>query len=301
MLNKDVFHLLCRCALGLVFVASALLKLDSADAFGTYIYGFDLFSLEVSAVVARLLVAFEFSLGVLLFTRFHKRIVDGAVFFSLFAFSVFLLFLLSKGDDGNCYCFGEAIELSPAASLAKNLVFFVLLYFGAKAPRSEWAWAGGFSCALLLLSVALCFLLRWPDAFSSGRTVDYNEVAFRSYMKRETFGVDMDKGFRMVGFVSTSCPHCRLLTRKVDAAVSRHGWPDSSLVWVVYDPKRKFGELSASGEFRVRNAKFMDGRILTISKGVLPLFLLLRDGEVVERMSNRTFSEDRLSDFISKE
>lgn len=300
MRGKLDFHLICRLALGLVFIISALLKLKSADAFGTYIYGLDLLSLELSAVAARLLIGFEFSLGVLLIMRLYRRFVDGMAFFSLLAFSVFLLVLLLKGDDGNCYCFGNAIELSPGESLLKNAIFFLLLHFGSKTEQKEWSWAKIFVPSLFLVSVALCFALRWPDVFSSNRTVEYDEDAFLEYVEKADLQADVMSGRRMVAFVSTSCSHCRLLTRKVDATLSRLGMSDSSVLWVVYDPKRIYDDVLATGEFRAPNARFLDGRILSITEGVLPLLLLMRDGEVVDKMSNRTFSEERLVEFLQK-
>lgn len=298
MSKKVDFRLFCRYALGVVFVVSALLKFISTDAFGTYIYGLGLFSFELSAIVARLVIGFEFTLGVLLITRFYARVVDVLAFLSLLFFSMFLVGLVVKGEDGNCYCFGNALEFSPLASLLKNILFFALLYVGAKTPAREWRFAKYFPPSLFLLSIALCFILKWPDAFSSNRTVNYDEKAFESYVEQTEFRTDWKSGAKMMAFVSTSCPHCKLLTRKIHTALSNNGLSDSSVIWVVYDPKGKYEELLSNGEFKAPGATFMDGRILNITDGILPLVLLLKDGVVVDKMSNRTFSEQRLVEFF---
>lgn len=294
------WRLVCRWLLGFAFVASALLKLFSADAFATYIYGMELFPLSLSAVVARLVIGFEFTLGVLLISRLCKKWVDGLVLLTLLGFSLYLLVLLLKGDDGNCYCFGDVIEFSPGESLLKNAVFFALLYFGQGVNEWKWHWTRWFVPSLFVLSVALCFVLKWPDSFSSTREVSYRDDAFKAYMEKLDSPKDWRKGRRLVAFVSTSCPHCKLLTRKIHAAFSRNAIADTANIWVVFDPKNKYDAMLASGEFNVPSAQFLDSRIFKITEGVLPLVLLLEDGEVVDKMSNRTFSEDKLIDFFKK-
>lgn len=296
--SSKVFPSLCRYLLGAQFIISALLKLWSVDAFGTYIYGLDIFSFELSGVAARLLIGFEFTLGILLITRFFLKAVDWVAFLTLSLFSLFLLSLLWKGEDGNCYCFGETIEFTPLASLLKNLVFFALLYFGSKVSEVHWRYAGYFCPSLLCLSVLLCFILKWPYFLTSQPVVDYDEVAFSAFMEKNEHQEAWSRGDRLVAFVSPSCSHCRLLSRKIHSTLIHNNLPDSLVAWVVYDPKNQYEERFSRGEFLATDPTFMDGRILNITEGVLPLVLFLKDGKVVDKMSNRTFSEERLEDFF---
>lgn len=298
--SPTVFRLLCRYLLGAQFIISAVLKLWSVDAFGTYIYGLDLFSFELSVVAARLLIGFEFTLGVLLISRFFLKMVDGVALAILSLFTLFLLSLIVKGEDGNCYCFGETIEFTPVASLLKNLVFFALLYFGSKVSEVRWKYAGCFCPSLLFLSVLLCFVLKWPYSLTSQPVVNYDEAAFETFMEKDGHREAWSRGECLVAFVSPSCSHCRLLSRKIHSTLVQNGLPDSVVSWVVYDPKNQYEERFSRGEFMASNPTFMDGRILNITDGVLPLVLFLKDGKVVDRMSNRTFSEERLENFLRK-
>jgi len=77
----------------------------------------------VATVAARLLVGLEAALGglVVLHLFGRNKLILKAAFAMVVVLSAYLVWLWSTaGDNVNCGCFGDAIWMSPSASLIKN-------------------------------------------------------------------------------------------------------------------------------------------------------------------------------------
>ncbi|MCK9156593.1 MAG: DoxX family protein [Paludibacteraceae bacterium] len=289
-----------RVLLGVTFIVSSLLKLNSIDSFGLYIFGFNWFSMNASMILSRLLVGFEVFLGIALIINRWNRIVNLLTITTLSVFTVFLFYLVIIGDEANCHCFGDIVNFSPVESIVKNIVLFVLFYFARQSEPFHWSHASLVIPMLFLLSLAMPFFVNLPEFWMEEKTVSYDNESLTEFLNQENIPVDLKKGKRIVCFYSTVCSHCRIAAKKMDIMAEKISIPDSVFFWGVYDSKGKLDEFLSSKNIKEHDYVLLDSKIFSITHGRLPLILLMRDGHVEEMMSNQTLTEEKVFSFMSK-
>ncbi|MDD4395391.1 MAG: DoxX family membrane protein [Bacteroidales bacterium] len=126
-----------RMMLGIMFIVAAILKLISLDNFEIYIYSYQLFSLSLTALAARGIIAFEMLLGIFLLFKFYYRETWWVSMCTMAAFTLFLIYAAIFRNDTNCHCFGDIVPINPVNSIIKNLIVIGLLIFiyNRKQPR----------------------------------------------------------------------------------------------------------------------------------------------------------------------
>jgi uncharacterized membrane protein YphA (DoxX/SURF4 family) len=144
MKTENIISFISRLILGIVFIFSGFVKgvdpLGSTYKFTDYFNAFNIGFLEPFALVlAIILAAAEFSIGVSLLFRFRYRIGVWAVlvFMSFFTIITFILALTNPVSD--CGCFGDAIIMTNWQTFFKNLILlpFVLHIFWFRASRKD--------------------------------------------------------------------------------------------------------------------------------------------------------------------
>ncbi len=121
---------------GATFIVSSIMKLQSIETFELYIFSFNLFSLNLSALIARLVIGVELAMGVGYLANIYHKQLYYTIFASLIGFTLFLFYLIVVGREDNCHCFGDIVHITPAESILKNIVLIVLLHFSKELP--EW-------------------------------------------------------------------------------------------------------------------------------------------------------------------
>ena len=137
MKKLDLIKYVFRALLGILFLVSATAKLAGIDAFELYLFSFGWFPLGTAYLLARLVIAAEYTVGVLLIANFWPKLAFWGALAMLAGFSAFLLVLLLKGNADNCHCFGEWVDLNPGQSLLKNAAMLALLLAGALLLRGS--------------------------------------------------------------------------------------------------------------------------------------------------------------------
>jgi len=144
MKTENIISFISRLILGIVFIFSGFVKgvdpLGSTYKFTDYFNAFNIGFLEpLALVLAIILAAVEFSIGVSLLFRFRYRIGVWAVlvFMSFFTIITFILALTNPVSD--CGCFGDAIIMTNWQTFFKNLILipFVLHIFWFRASRKD--------------------------------------------------------------------------------------------------------------------------------------------------------------------
>ena len=199
------FVLILKSLLGLLFVASAMLKIVDMDKFEIYIYSFHLFSLNFSFLVARAAIILELLLGVgLIFNSFHKLMWWGSVLM-LISYSGLLVYAMVLGRTDNCHCFGDYLQFNPWQSLIKNTVLLALfaLIYKAKGMRFK-------HDVLALIGVVLAcsvivFVVSPPDNFTSSynsREELNRELFYEAIQQPPLEGYQLTEGNKVVGIFS---------------------------------------------------------------------------------------------------
>ena len=144
MKTENIISFISRLILGIVLIFSGFVKgvdpLGSTYKFTDYFNAFNIGFLEPFALVlAIILAAAEFSIGVSLLFRFRYRIGVWAVlvFMSFFTIITFILAITNPVSD--CGCFGDAIIMTNWQTFFKNLILipFVLHIFWFRASRKD--------------------------------------------------------------------------------------------------------------------------------------------------------------------
>lgn len=288
---------ICRLFLGLLFVLSAILKFRSLESFEIYLFSFDVVNLTVASYLARLLLAFEFAIGLLLISTLWKRQVEIATLVSLLFFSIFLIYLLLKGEEGNCHCMGETFEFSPTESLLKNLLYLLLLFFSTKSliwqvpQKSLWV------AVIIAVSIITPFV-KLPVGLRPMKPVGFNQSEFQKFLSKED---DLKKLFEQESSVicifSVKCSHCKTAMKKMEVVLQRH--PETEVRWIVWGDEEGLSGFLKETEVGVRPHVFLSPeKLLPITEYNVPLILFVKNGEVIEKMSNSFFDDERAEECL---
>ncbi|MES2798950.1 MAG: MauE/DoxX family redox-associated membrane protein [Bacteroidota bacterium] len=120
--------------LALLFLVSALAKLYPKPYFALTTFEIKQlvpigFSENMAAYFSRVLIGCEFALGFLLLQKnFFKKLVLPTSFLILLIFSLHLTYeIFTKGNAGNCGCFGALLPMTPLQAVIKNIIAMGLI------------------------------------------------------------------------------------------------------------------------------------------------------------------------------
>ena len=293
---KTKILFLCRSVAGVMFIVSAVLKFLSVDSFELYIYGLDWFSLAMSSFLVRALLFTEMFLGVCLVTGLHGKLASRLSVALLLFFSVYLIYLVITGRSDNCHCFGDFVEMKPLVSMAKNVLLGVLLFLGWNLEDWKASWRPALLTVVLVGSLVFAFVIKAPYGFGT-KSVGYSSDNFAQLVSQHP---ELKSGDRQIlAFVSTGCKHCKMAARKLDITL-RHAELSEELVhWFVIGDSVRFKKfIEETGVVPVRYDFLPPKDFLKITQGTLPLIMLTEDGEVSKVMSNATFNENDIVEFV---
>ena len=298
MSSKTKILFLCRSVAGVMFVVSAVLKFLSVDSFELFIYGLDWFSLSVSSFLVRALLFVEMFLGVSLILGLYGRWVSRISALLLVFFTIYLVYLAISGKSDNCHCFGDFIEMKPLESLLKNVLLGLLLWLGWNLKDWEANWRPALLSVVAVGSLVFAFVLKAPYGFGN-KTVTYSSADFD---RLATAHPEVrNDGKQILAFVSTGCKHCKMAARKLDIALHRTDSSDIKVRWFVMGDSVGFRRFLEETEVETLEYNFLPARdFLKITDGKLPLIMLLDGGEVRKTMSNATFSEKDIVEFVKE-
>ena len=207
--------LLLRIILGLVFLFSAYTKFISPGLTEIILVDHGIVSTrETAAIIVRLLIGIEFTLGILLIMPYSlKTIVIPSTILFLIIFTGYLGhtgFILK--DTQNCGCFGEMIKMSPIESIIKNIVlilFLVLLFKLSNEKRNYFV-----TPVVAMLCVTLVFVFLPINS--------QKEFRFANYTNFEGEGrVDLSNGEKLIAILNLECDHCQALAQELSETKNR--------------------------------------------------------------------------------
>lgn len=133
-----------RILLSFMFLLSAVAKLYPSPYFAMTTFEIKQlvpmgFSETTAAYFSRILIGCEFALGFLLLQpHFLKRLVIPVSFLMLLIFVIELSYeIATKGNSGNCGCFGTLLPMTPLEAIIKNIVAMGILGYLYKAIQDD--------------------------------------------------------------------------------------------------------------------------------------------------------------------
>ena len=277
---------------GILFLLSATAKLVGIDEFELYIFGLGLTGLGTSYVAARLVIAAEYTLGILLLTNLFPRLAFWGSVAMLGGFSLLLAWLMASGNHDNCHCFGEWVDFSPGESLLKNAAMLAVLLLGAgiKAFKSRYRYL--FLALSVVVPLAAVLIVSPPDNWrysSYDRSNPVNETALQEALANGTLPSSIAEGQKVVCFYSLRCNYCLMSARKLAQLRSRGDFSQAPLIVVFGRGKDTDTSafLSESG-LVPDEVHFIEPDIfLRITNGSFPLILTTEDSKVEKAFNYR--------------
>lgn len=200
--------ILLSVATGALFLYSAYTKAVPVQAFEYTMVEFTHMPLMLAKIAARFFIGLEAALGALMVLHFFGKTKWPlrAAFGLVVVFSLYLVYLwIRAGDNVNCGCFGDAIWMSPSASLIKNGLLLIALGVLIRYHNGFTAQWVRLSAPLLLL----CTLLLPFIIFPVERKYKLALQELYAPGKEDTPSVDLTKGKHIIAFLNPQCMHCR--------------------------------------------------------------------------------------------
>ena len=285
MKNPNLLKYVFRVLPGILFLFSATAKLIGIDAFEIYLFSFGWFSLGTSFVLARLVIAAEYTLGLLLLANLCPKTAWWGAVAMLAGFSVFLGWLALSGNRENCNCFGELVNLNPVQSLVKNLVMLLILLPAYGVQPFQCRFKKLWITLMAVVPLAAVFIVSPPDNWrysAYDRSEPINRQAFQEALEQGLLPASLVEGDRVVCFYSLKCRFCKLSARKIVTLRERGEFSEAPLIAVFGR-----GENTDTTEFLEETGITFDeihflepDDFLLITNGAFPVIAILHDGDI---------------------
>lgn len=212
--------------MGLVFLYSGYTKLEPIEPFEFTFVDLGIGGWRLAPFIARFMIGLEFFIGFLLIMGLYiRRFTIKLTIISLIVFCIYLLFVMATaGNNGNCGCFGTAISMTPLQALIKNIImiavcFVIYRFYEGFNFKKIGKWIFG---ALFLTAFAMPHILNYVDLNYSEAYLSKKEDSFKleldtlyKYNKLHQAPHNLSYGKHVISFMSLTCPHCRIATKKL--------------------------------------------------------------------------------------
>ncbi len=201
VLNKfySILLVVLSVATGALFLYSAYTKLAPIESFEYTITEYMHLPLMYAAIAARFLVGLEAGLGSLIVLHFYgrRKWPLKAAFALVVIFSLYLAWLwIVAGNNVNCGCFGDAIWMSPSASLIKNIILLASIWILIKYHHGfEDRWASVAGPLVLVVMMALSYIL-----FPVFKPYKIDLTTIYTSDKNYIPAIDLTKGKHIIAF-----------------------------------------------------------------------------------------------------
>lgn len=210
--------------LGLVFIISGFTKLFPIEYFETVIID----NLYVDSIfagwLARLLIGFEWLIGLLLIFRWKlKENTIPLTFITIIGFCLLLIYQIFSNDNAyNCGCFGNVFIMTPMQALIKNIIMLIILGILLKLSENYNTKRKWIFISLVILSFSMPFILNQGELFFKYPIfIEQEEQINLDLLYTDSINIpqniDLRKGKHIIAFVSLSCKYCRLASYKLSA------------------------------------------------------------------------------------
>lgn len=287
--------------LGAVFIISAVTKLYPIEQVELYIYSLGIFSWGVNEFMVRLLIAGELALGLLLISHTYRRFSLAVTLGVLGSLSIFLLYNAIFSSNDNCYCFGEALPMTPLQSLGKNAILLIItgfLYLRGDDIRAKFqAYA---AIALPLFAVSFVLIVNSPDSWIS-RDRQFHPITVNEFPAAylpDSVQSDAVTGKRIICLFSMRCKYCIMAAHKLTLIDKRYG-KDAGIRYFFFGEPQflpYFWSKSESKQYPWYILKSED--FFRISDNSLPTIFLVENGIIKNKFGYRGLTEDVIREFL---
>jgi len=301
----EIIKLIFRILIGGLFILTATLKLFSLDQFELYVYSCGIFNYVLVTVLVRLLIAFEFLMGIFLIAKIYYKPVWWLTMLSLVGFTFFLIWVAIFRNDSNCHCFGDFVELDPIRSIIKNVITMLLLLFIFKEKDYHFKFKKWLTGIAFAVAIILPFFVFPMDALYNQFVDPHGPVNSKSFseLKADTTFAEMnlDSGNYVIGIFFAQCKYCKLSIEKLNSIAERHGLDKSHILICISGNEKSIDNFKKETKATDYSYHVINPyKALNITYGKFPMFILIQNGKIFSTMDLRGINEKELVNFLPK-
>ena len=317
----SILFIILSVAVGATFLYSAYTKLFPIQPFEYTMVEFVHFPWIVATIAARFLVGLEAGLGALIVLHLYgkNKWVLKTAFGVLIFFSIYLVWLwVTAGNNVNCGCFGDAIWMSPSASLTKNAILLILIGLLIRYHNGfNKKWFHIASPVLLLIVIVQPFIiLTIPHEQPSWLRTDRYKIDLSALYQTSNDSTsgnlhriysseypapnllpDLEKGKYIIAFLSQSCPHCRIAAYKMH--VMKQNNPSLPFFMVIGGTTSDLTDFwKATKAQNIPYTRLDKNHFLQYTGGVFPLIIWVNDGTVEAKADYNTLTQSAIEKWL---
>lgn len=271
---------------GIVLIVSAVLKLISIDSFELYIYSFDILNLTLSSLAARAFIAAELFLGTGLILNFYPRFFRLCTILLLIFFSCFLVYVyFTKGNEDNCHCFGDLIELNPLPSILKNIALIAILIPTYKINPFHLRYKPYISGGVALLILIGIFLI-FPSSIKfrqADKDEYYNREAMNEFLTEQNYFENTTNDTKVLCFFGIGCKYCELTATKLRLMQQNNPDMDAAFIGIFWGNEAKLEHFYEETKLTYSETLLINPvTFLEITNGSMPIIVILRNNKIVD-------------------
>ena len=292
---KQNIQYVCKASVGVVFCVSAVLKLLSIESFEIYIFSFQLFGLSFSYLAARAVICAELILGIVLIINVYKREVYVVSLFFLLSFTLFLLYVyFFRGNEENCHCFGDIIEMKPLPSIFKNILFAALLFISKNASPFLFKREKLIGILIAVVVFLTVFIASPPDNWVPSENAQLNKTALNEAFENGILDEnDFLYGDKIICFYGVGCRYCKLADKKIEQILKRHPNLNMDVIGIFWGTEEKYRNFIEESGVNYSETFLIDPvTFLKITNGTMPVILLIRDGAMTNTLKYSDIQEN---------
>ena len=305
---KGFLPAICMILLGGFFVFSAITKMiPNVNYFDFTIQSQLGIAANLSAILARIFVGVELGLGILLIIQ--QRGIKGWILkFSLALLVLFTLHLLilffREGNDVNCGCMGDFIEVSPIASIVKNLVLIGLNIYLLKQFKESRLFKLNHSVHYILLFIPIVFIFL-KDPISKKHEILWENILIPGTSWEND--ANLKEGKSLIAFLSLTCGHCMDAAKELNAMKSEdpdlpviaifQAHPEQDKLQEMYEGfEAETGPLQMPSYFAEPKA-FVE-ELVSLGHTGVPVIFWVQDGKVFRSVNNANLNSKEFKSWI---
>jgi len=305
-IHNKYLSLVLRIFVGLVFIASAILKYISIDIFDLYVFEHNLFSISVTETLTRLLITAELVLGIMLIFNLLTRLVYYTAITFLAGFTIYLFILpyFFDVDITNCHCFGEVVVLSRTESIFKNILLLLGFVFISPKFYKHRKWKTWVAVALGIVIFAVFMLINAPGYLYTmvhKEKVQIDVQMYESALLNSDKETEFTDGKQIICMYSVGCKFCKQAALKLHLILKNNqlsethvkavfwgGTPDSLIHNFFCEQNIPIPEYTT---FRVDT-------FLNVTDGRMPVLLFSNNGTIVQKTDYITLKDKDVVGFL---
>lgn len=295
--------LVVRMLLGAFFICSAVAKLIDIDRFEVYVFSYNILSLNLSFLAARLVIVCELLVGIGLIANVFNRLVDLCTLLMLVGFTLFLGYAALIGRTDSCQCMGPLLEINPAQSILKNALLILLLLFAMRCAPWKWRPRWFVWLPVVVATLVTVFCISAPDNWlfpASDEVYDAEEFDAAIRPEGVLYPLHIDQGRHVVAFLTSGCQFCRMADEKLTHICRRNDLDSCSFLYLVPSSDTTLTPLTVDSATFLRPAYLLP--VMTyalITYGQRPMVFLVNEGKVEGTCHYRNIDEKRIVEFLT--